>query len=91
MYGRHIDDAAALIVDALKVKAEAISPKLVDALQAFADKDLAARVSESMAPLAQLADKSVVEVFRSLLEGTPLANIDFSRYAKSDSSGEDRG
>jgi major vault protein len=56
-------------------KAEAVSPDLVAALQAYADKALAERVAETMAPLAILGGRSVGEVFGGLLRGTSLEGV----------------
>ncbi|MBL8604747.1 MAG: hypothetical protein JNK72_22665 [Myxococcales bacterium] len=61
-------------VRAVVAKAEAVSPELVAALQAFSDRALTERVAASMAPLAILGGESVAEVLRRLLKGTPLAN-----------------
>ena len=61
-------------VEALVKKAEAISPELIAALQAFGDRALAEKVAESMAPMAILGGKSVADVFRNLLKGTALEN-----------------
>lgn len=62
-------------VEAVVNKAEAVSPQLVAALQAFSDKALAERMAESMAPLAILGGKSIADVFAQLLQGTILENI----------------
>jgi major vault protein len=62
-------------VDAVVAKAQAVSPNLVSALQAFADKALAERVAQSMSPLAILGGKSVAEVFSNMLKGTVLGNV----------------
>ena len=62
-------------VDALVKKAGAISPDLIQALQAFADKDLVTKVSESMAPMAIFGGKSIQEVLAGVLSGTPLDKI----------------
>ena len=59
-------------VDAVTSKAQAVSPDLVAALQAFSDRALVERVSQSMAPLAILGGKSVTEVLSQLLKGTAL-------------------
>ncbi len=59
-------------VDAVVKKAQAVSPDLVAALQAFGDKALAERMAESMAPLSILGGKSIAEVFSNLLKGTVL-------------------
>ncbi len=59
-------------VEAVIGKAQAISPQLIAALQAFSDKALAERVAESMSPLAILGGKSVAEVFAQLVKGTIL-------------------
>jgi major vault protein len=60
-------------VKAVVEKAQAVSPDLVAALQAFSDRALAERMAESMAPLAILGGESVAAVLARLLEGTPLA------------------
>ncbi len=62
-------------VEAVVNKAEAVSPQLVAALQSFSDKALAERMAESMAPLAILGGKSIVDVFGQLLQGTILENV----------------
>jgi len=62
-------------VEAMVAKAEAISPDLIAALQAFGDKALAERMAESMAPLAILGGRSVAEVLSGLLKGTKLENV----------------
>lgn len=62
-------------VEAVVNKAEAVSPDLIAALQAFSDKALAEKMAESMAPLAILGGKSVAEVFSNLLKGTSLENV----------------
>ena len=62
-------------VEAVVNKAGAVSPQLVAAMQAFADKALAERMAESMAPLAILGGKSVAEVFGQLVKGTVLENV----------------
>lgn len=51
-------------------KAAAISPKLIDALQSFSDKDALARISESMAPLSILGGKSIADIINNMLQGT---------------------
>ncbi|MCZ2356830.1 MAG: hypothetical protein LC115_09120 [Bacteroidia bacterium] len=61
-------------VEALVKKAQALSPDLIAALQAFGDRALAIKVAESMAPMAILGGKSVSDVFRNLLKGTALEN-----------------
>lgn len=60
-------------VRAVVDKAQAVSPDLIAALQAFSDRALAERMAESMAPLAILGGESVAAVLARLLEGTPLA------------------
>jgi major vault protein len=61
-------------VQATVDKAKAIDPAFVAALQAFGDKELAAKLAETMAPLAILGGgkKSVAEIFAELLKGTVL-------------------
>jgi major vault protein len=62
-------------VEAVVAKAQAVSPNLVAALQAFADKALAEKMAQSMSPLAILGGKSVAEVLANLLKGTVLSNV----------------
>ncbi|MCP4399866.1 MAG: hypothetical protein GY801_21495 [bacterium] len=62
-------------VEAVVQKANAVSPQLVAALQAFSDKALAERMAESMAPLAIFGGKSIADVFAQLLKGTVLENV----------------
>ncbi len=62
-------------VNAVAEKAKAISPDLIAALQAFADKALAQKMADSMAPLAILGGRSIAEVFSNLLKGTVLGNV----------------
>lgn len=56
-------------------RAEAVSPDLIAALQAFGDKNLAEKMAESMAPLAILGGKSIAEVFAQLVKGTALEDV----------------
>lgn len=56
--------------DAITKKMEAITPNLIAALQAIGDKDLIARVAESMAPLALLEGNSVADALNKLTRGT---------------------
>lgn len=62
-------------VKAVAGKAEAVSPELIAALQAFGDRALAEKMAQSMAPLAILGGESVAEVLARLLRGTPLARL----------------
>lgn len=62
-------------VKAVVSKAEAVSPDLIAALQAFSDRAMVEKVSASMAPLAILGGESVADVLRRLLAGTPLASV----------------
>jgi major vault protein len=62
-------------VDAVVHKANAVSPDLIAALQAFSDRALTERVAESMAPLAILGGRSVADVLGQLLEGTALEKV----------------
>jgi major vault protein len=62
-------------VEAVVNKANAVSPQLVAALQAFSDRSLAERMARSMAPLAILGGKSVADVFGQLLKGTVLEDV----------------
>jgi major vault protein len=54
-------------------KAQAVTPELIAALQAFGDKALAEKLAQSMAPLSILGGKSIVEVFAQLVKGTELS------------------
>lgn len=60
---------------AVAEKGKAITPQFIHALQAFADKELAGKLSESMGPLAIIGGDSVVDVFQKLLRGTKLEKI----------------
>ena len=62
-------------VDAVAKKANAVSPDLIAALQAFGDKALAEKMAESMAPLSIIGGKSIAEVFSNLLKGTVLEKV----------------
>jgi major vault protein len=62
-------------VEAVVNKANAVSPQLVSALQAFSDKALAEKMAESMAPLAILGGNSIADVFGQLLKGTALEGV----------------
>jgi major vault protein len=62
-------------VKAVVEKANAVSPDLIAALQAFSDKALAEKMAESMAPLAILGGKSVAEVLSNLLKGTIVEKV----------------
>lgn len=71
-------------VQATVSKAEAVSPDLIAALQAFSDRAMVERVSESMAPLAILGGTSVADVLASLLRGTPLEQVTRLTHALAD-------
>lgn len=58
--------------DSLVRKASAITPEFIAALQSYADKDLAGKMAETMAPLAILGGRSVADVLGQLLKGTSL-------------------
>jgi len=60
---------------ATKEKIEAVSPALIEALQAFGDKDLVARVAQSMAPLALLQGNSVADALNTLTRGTTVEHL----------------
>jgi major vault protein len=62
-------------VKAVVDKATAVSPDLIAAMQAFADKSLAEKMADTMAPLAILGGKSIAEVFAQLLKDTPLEEV----------------
>jgi major vault protein len=62
-------------VEAVVHKAEAVSPDLIAALQAFGDKALAEKMAESMAPLSIIGGKSIAEVFANMLKGTVLEKV----------------
>jgi major vault protein len=62
-------------VEAVVLKAEAVSPDLIAALQAFGDKALAEKMAQSMAPLSIIGGKSIAEVFANMLKGTVLENV----------------
>lgn len=60
-------------VDGIVAKATAITPQLVAALQAFADKDLLAKLSENLGSLAVIDRVSIGAVAQMLFHDTPLA------------------
>lgn len=62
-------------VEAVVNKANAVSPQLVAALQAFSDRALAQQMAESMAPLAILGGRSIADVLAQLLKGTILEKV----------------
>jgi major vault protein len=62
-------------VKAVVSKAQAVSPDLIAALQAFGDKALAQKMADSMAPLSILGGKSIADVFSNLLKGTTLEKV----------------
>lgn len=62
-------------VKAWVAKAESIQPGLVEAIQGLGDKDLLAKISENMAPLAILGGSSVSDVINRLLKGTKLDGV----------------
>lgn len=62
-------------VKAVATKAEAVSPELITALQAFGDRALAEKIAQSMAPLAILGGDRVAEVLAKLLRGAKLASV----------------
>jgi major vault protein len=71
IYLRELMGEAAAIAE----KTKAITPDFIAALQAFADKHLLEKVSETMSPLAILGGESVADVFARLLEGTKLESV----------------
>ncbi|TAG86168.1 MAG: hypothetical protein EAZ20_13325 [Bacteroidetes bacterium] len=62
-------------VEAVVAKANAVSPDLIAALQAFSDKALAEKMAQSMAPLAILGGNSVADVLSKLLKGTVVEKV----------------
>ncbi len=71
---QHIEELNAH-VKAVVDKATAVSPDLIAALQAFADKSLAEKMADTMAPLAIIGGKSIADVFAQLLKDTPLEEV----------------
>lgn len=69
-----IDDLSAR-KDAWVAKAQAISPKLVEALQGFIDKDIAARVGEALGPLSLLGGDSAADILNKVLTGSRLEGV----------------
>jgi len=61
--------------EAVRIRAQAVTPQLVSALQAFGDKDLAGRLAESMAPLAILGGTSVTDAAQKLMKGVGLTSL----------------
>jgi major vault protein len=62
-------------VQAVVEQVKAITPDMIKALEVFGDKEMVARVSQAMSPLAIIGGKSVVEVIQNLLKGTPLEGL----------------
>jgi len=62
-------------IEAVTKRLEAIQPDLIAALQAFGNKELAAKALESMAPMALLGGSSVADVVNRMLTGTPFEGI----------------
>jgi len=60
---------------AVAEKGKAITPQFIHALQAFADKDLAGKLSKSMSPLSIIGGESILEVFQKLLKGTQMEKV----------------
>ena len=54
-------------------RAQAVSPDLIAALQAFGDKEMIAKMSQAMAPLTYLGGESVAEIVGKIFAGTPMA------------------
>lgn len=71
-------------VEAVAQKADAVSPDLIAALQAFGDKALAEKMAETMAPLSIIGGKSIVDVFANLLKGTQLEKVLKLKAAEND-------
>lgn len=61
--------------EAITIKMKAITPNLIQALQAIGDKELIARVAESMAPLAILEGNSVADALNKLTRGTTVETL----------------
>lgn len=68
----HIAKMIAVEVEGIIEKAKAITPDMIEAIQVFADKELAGKLATSMGPLAILGGASVADVFNKLVAGTPL-------------------
>ena len=63
--------------DAWVAKANAISPKLVEALQGFGDKEAAARIAVALGPLTLLGGDSAADILNNVLKGTKLEGVFF--------------
>ncbi len=61
--------------ESMVLKANAVTPEFIAALQAFGDKSLAEKMAQSMAPLAILGGKSIAEVLSQLLKGTVIEEV----------------
>jgi len=61
--------------NALKQKAEAISPQLIAALQNLADKGMLEKVAQAMSPLAIVNDQSIADTVQKLFKGTALEEV----------------
>jgi len=62
-------------VQATVDKFKAVDPHLIEALQAFSDKDFAAKVATALGPLAIMDGDSVQNVLAKLVKGLPLGSI----------------
>lgn len=56
-------------------KVKAVGPDVIAALQAYGDKDLAAKLTENLSPLAILGGESLADVLNRILAGTALGGV----------------
>jgi len=61
--------------DAWVSKAQAITPKLVEALQGFGDKEAVTRVAEALGPLTLMGGENVSGILNNILRGTSLEGV----------------
>jgi len=61
--------------DAWVAKAQAIAPKLIEALHSFSDKESAARVAEALGPMTLLGGDSATGILNNILRGTSLEGV----------------
>jgi major vault protein len=58
-------------VAGVKEKAQALTPGMIEAMNSFGDKDLAARMAQSLGGLAVLEDRSLIDTLIKVVGGVP--------------------
>lgn len=61
--------------EALVEKVKAVSPDLAAAIREYGDKKLAGELAEHLSVLSILKDEGVVDIFKSIFQGTVVANV----------------